>query len=69
VDKTQGADDLHRPTSTVTAGTSYNDVLPSLNLIGDLGNTAIQPAAHSGFSAHAVYCYPSEWPATCCPEN
>jgi len=38
VDKTQGADDLHRPTSTVTAGTSYNDVLPSLNLIGDLGN-------------------------------
>jgi iron complex outermembrane receptor protein len=38
VDKTQGTDDLHRPTSTVTDGTSYNDVLPSLNLIGDLGN-------------------------------
>jgi len=38
VDKNQGSDDLHRPTSTVTDGTSYNDVLPSLNLIGDLGN-------------------------------
>jgi len=38
VDKIQGTDDLHRPTATVTAGTSYNDVLPSLNLIGDLGN-------------------------------
>jgi iron complex outermembrane receptor protein len=38
VDKTQGPDDLHRPTTTVTQGTSYNDVLPSLNLIGDLGN-------------------------------
>jgi iron complex outermembrane receptor protein len=38
VDKTQGSDDLHRPTTSVTDGTSYNDVLPSMNLIGDLGN-------------------------------
>jgi iron complex outermembrane recepter protein len=38
VDKNQGTDDLHRPTATVTDGTSYNDVLPSLNLVGDLGN-------------------------------
>jgi iron complex outermembrane receptor protein len=38
VDKIQGSDDLHRPIATVTDGTSYNDVLPSLNLIGDLGN-------------------------------
>jgi iron complex outermembrane receptor protein len=39
VDKT-GANvpDSQRPTSPVTAGTSYNDFLPSLNLIGDLGN-------------------------------
>jgi iron complex outermembrane receptor protein len=30
--------DLTRNTQPFTAGTSYNDVLPSLNLIGDLGN-------------------------------
>jgi iron complex outermembrane receptor protein len=30
--------DATRNTSPYTAGTSYNDVLPSLNLIGDLGN-------------------------------
>jgi iron complex outermembrane receptor protein len=33
-----GTSDSNRPTSPVTDGTSYNDVLPSLNLIGDLGN-------------------------------
>jgi iron complex outermembrane receptor protein len=30
--------DANRSTQPSTAGTSYNDVLPSLNLIGDLGN-------------------------------
>jgi iron complex outermembrane receptor protein len=33
-----GTTDANRPTGTNTEGTSYNDVLPSLNLIGDLGN-------------------------------
>lgn len=33
-----GTTDATRPTGTNTEGTSYNDVLPSLNLIGDLGN-------------------------------
>lgn len=30
--------DANRPAQPFTQGTSYNDVLPSLNLIGDLGN-------------------------------
>jgi len=38
VDKDGGANENTRPTSNYTDGTSYNDVLPSLNLIGDLGN-------------------------------
>lgn len=38
VDKDGGTSDADRPTAPVTLGTSYNDVLPSLNLIGDLGN-------------------------------
>jgi iron complex outermembrane receptor protein len=38
VDKQGGASDANRPTEPVTQGTSYNDFLPSLNLIGDLGN-------------------------------
>jgi iron complex outermembrane receptor protein len=33
-----GTTDANRPTGNNTEGTSYNDVLPSLNLIGDLGN-------------------------------
>jgi iron complex outermembrane receptor protein len=33
-----GTTDANRPTGSTTEGTSYNDVLPSLNLIGDLGN-------------------------------
>jgi len=33
-----GTTDANRPTGTYTDGTSYNDVLPTLNLIGDLGN-------------------------------
>ncbi len=33
-----GVTDANRPTGTYTDGTSYNDVLPTLNLIGDLGN-------------------------------
>jgi iron complex outermembrane receptor protein len=38
VDKAGGTSDTDRPTQPYTNGTSYNDVLPSLNLIGDLGN-------------------------------
>ncbi len=38
VDKTGNVPDSSRPTSPVSDGTSYNDFLPSLNLIGDLGN-------------------------------
>ncbi|ALK98702.1 hypothetical protein AB595_22495 [Massilia sp. WF1] len=38
VDTAGGTSDATRPTSPVSAGTSYNDFLPSLNLIGDLGN-------------------------------
>ena len=38
VDKAGGTSDTTRPTQPYTNGTSYNDVLPSLNLIGDLGN-------------------------------
>jgi iron complex outermembrane receptor protein len=38
VDKNGGTSDATRPTAPVTDGTSYNDFLPSLNLIGDLGN-------------------------------
>lgn len=38
VDKNGGTSDTNRPVGSVTAGTSYNDVLPSLNLISDLGN-------------------------------
>jgi iron complex outermembrane receptor protein len=38
VDKNGGTADTNRPTGNYTDGTSYNDVLPSLNLIGDLGN-------------------------------
>jgi iron complex outermembrane receptor protein len=38
VDKNGGTNDTNRPVATVSAGTSYTDVLPSLNLIGDLGN-------------------------------
>jgi iron complex outermembrane receptor protein len=38
VDKQGGTSDANRPTEPVTQGTSYNDFLPSLNLIGDLGN-------------------------------
>ncbi len=33
-----GVTDANRPTGSYTDGTSYNDVLPTLNLIGDLGN-------------------------------
>ena len=36
-----GTTDATRPTGTSTEGTSYNDVLPSLNLIGDLGNQQV----------------------------
>jgi len=36
-----GTTDATRPTSTSTESTSYNDVLPSLNLIGDLGNQQV----------------------------
>ena len=36
--KATGTTDANRPTGSNTEGTSYNDVLPSLNLIGDLGN-------------------------------
>jgi iron complex outermembrane receptor protein len=38
VDTAGGTSDGTRPTGNFTDGTSYNDVLPSLNLIGDLGN-------------------------------
>jgi len=38
VDEGGGANENTRPTGSYTDGTSYNDVLPSLNLIGDLGN-------------------------------
>jgi iron complex outermembrane recepter protein len=38
VDENGGANENTRPTGNYTDGTSYNDVLPSLNLIGDLGN-------------------------------
>jgi iron complex outermembrane receptor protein len=38
VDKNGGTSDANRPVAPVTDGTSYNDFLPSLNLIGDLGN-------------------------------
>ena len=38
VDKNGGTSDANRPVAPVTEGTSYNDFLPSLNLIGDLGN-------------------------------
>jgi iron complex outermembrane receptor protein len=38
VDKNGGTSDTNRPTNPVTDGTSYNDFLPSLNLIGDLGH-------------------------------
>jgi iron complex outermembrane receptor protein len=38
VDKNGGSSDANRPVAPVTQGTSYNDFLPSLNLIGDLGN-------------------------------
>jgi len=38
VDENGGANENTRPTANYTNGTSYNDVLPSLNLIGDLGN-------------------------------
>jgi iron complex outermembrane receptor protein len=38
VDKNGGSNDTNRPVGTVSAGTTYTDVLPSLNLIGDLGN-------------------------------
>lgn len=38
VDKNGGTSDANRPTAPVSDGTSYNDFLPSLNLIGDLGN-------------------------------
>ncbi|WP_296947325.1 TonB-dependent receptor [uncultured Massilia sp.] len=38
VDENGGANENTRPTGNYTNGTSYNDVLPSLNLIGDLGN-------------------------------
>jgi iron complex outermembrane receptor protein len=41
VDKNGGTSDANRPTAPVTDGTSYNDVLPSLNLIGDLGNQQV----------------------------
>ncbi|WP_332876122.1 TonB-dependent receptor [Massilia sp. S19_KUP03_FR1] len=35
---TPGSTETSRPTTPYTNGTSYSDVLPSLNLIGDLGN-------------------------------
>ncbi|WP_036169778.1 TonB-dependent receptor [Massilia sp. 9096] len=38
VDTASGSSDATRPTAPVDRGTSYNDFLPSLNLIGDLGN-------------------------------
>ncbi|MFK3740008.1 TonB-dependent receptor [Massilia sp. TN1-12] len=38
VDENGGANENTRPTGNYTDGTSYNDVLPSLNLIGDLGH-------------------------------
>jgi iron complex outermembrane receptor protein len=38
VDKNGGTNDTNRPVGTVTDGTTYTDVLPSLNLISDLGN-------------------------------
>lgn len=38
VDSAGGSSDATRPTGSYSEGTSYNDVLPSLNLIGDLGN-------------------------------
>jgi iron complex outermembrane receptor protein len=38
VDTAGGTGNTDRPTAPVTRGTSYNDFLPSLNLIGDLGN-------------------------------
>ena len=38
VDENGGANENTRPTGSYTDGISYNDVLPSLNLIGDLGN-------------------------------
>jgi iron complex outermembrane receptor protein len=38
VDKNGGASDTTRPTGEFSEGISYNDVLPSLNLIGDLGH-------------------------------
>jgi iron complex outermembrane receptor protein len=38
VDKNGGTSDADRPTAPVSDGTSYNDFLPSLNLIADLGN-------------------------------
>ena len=38
VDKNGGTNDANRPVGTVTDGTTYTDVLPSLNLISDLGN-------------------------------
>lgn len=38
VDKNGGTSDANRPVGTVSAGTTYTDVLPSLNLITDLGN-------------------------------
>jgi iron complex outermembrane receptor protein len=33
-----GTDSANPPTQAISAGTSYNTVLPSLNLIGDIGN-------------------------------
>jgi iron complex outermembrane receptor protein len=38
VDTASGTSDATRDTAPVTTGTSYNDFLPSLNLIGDLGH-------------------------------
>ena len=38
VDQNGGANENTRPTGNFNDGISYNDVLPSLNLIGDLGN-------------------------------
>ena len=38
VDTAGGTSDANRPTQPVSDGASYNDFLPSLNLIGDLGN-------------------------------
>jgi len=40
VDSVAGSDN-NRPLAGNTEGTSYNDVLPSLNLIGDLGNQQV----------------------------